>query len=117
MPDSLQTIVSNWACSEKVITVENVGVGTVPTGSCKAGYTDFGLTCTSQLKVETKECGRLRGLFGEDWGPKLCTSSTGGDTYSKTLACPADRDNIAGLCYKKCSAGKNRVAGAPSQCV
>ena len=96
--------------------IENIGVGTPPTGTCKAGYTDFGLTCTSQLKVETKECGRLRGLFGEDWGPKLCTTSTGGDTYSKTLSCPSDRDNVAGLCYAKCPAGKTRVAGAPYQC-
>lgn len=96
--------------------IENIGVGTPPTGTCKPGYTDFGLTCTSQLKVETKECGRLRGLFGEDWGPKLCTTSTGGDTYSKTLSCPPDRDNVAGLCYAKCPAGKTRVAGAPYQC-
>lgn len=48
---------------------------------CPEGYKDTGLSCfrpagggqCSGGDCRTYECGRLRGAFGEDWGPKYCT--------------------------------------------
>ena len=56
--------------------------------SCPAGSRDIAGTCWGPVRrdciddcfkhpapgCKTHQCGRLRGLFGEDWGPKLCTS-------------------------------------------
>ena len=56
--------------------------------SCPAGSRDIAGTCWGPVRKDciddcfkhpapgckTWQCGRLRGLFGEDWGPKLCTS-------------------------------------------
>jgi len=54
---------------------------------CPEGSRDVAGTCWGKVREDcaddcinkpapgcrTYECGRLRGLFGEDWGPKLCT--------------------------------------------
>jgi len=54
---------------------------------CPPGSRDIAGTCWGPVRQDcvddcfkhpapgckTYECGRLRGLFGEDWGPKLCT--------------------------------------------
>ena len=56
--------------------------------SCPAGSKDIAGTCWGPVRKDciddcfkhpapgckTWQCGRLRGAFGEDWGPKLCTS-------------------------------------------
>ena len=56
--------------------------------SCPPGSRDVWGTCWGPVRRDciddcfkhpapgcrTWQCGRLRGLFGEDWGPKLCTS-------------------------------------------
>jgi thiol-disulfide isomerase/thioredoxin/uncharacterized protein YjbJ (UPF0337 family) len=56
--------------------------------SCPEGSRDIAGTCWGPVRKDciddcfkhpapgckTWECGRLRGLFNEDWGPKLCTS-------------------------------------------
>jgi thiol-disulfide isomerase/thioredoxin len=56
--------------------------------SCPPGSRDIWGTCWGPVRrdciddcfkhpapgCKTWQCGRLRGLFGEDWGPKLCTS-------------------------------------------
>jgi hypothetical protein len=57
---------------------------------CPPGYEDTGLTCykgpgggqviekkSRYNPIRTVECGRHRGAFGEDWGPRWCSS--GGD--------------------------------------
>ena len=78
----------------------------------------------------TWECDRLRGAFGEDWGPKYCTSCdpvTCDPVYDKggcgcikvadwdRRFCP-DGEKIDGLCYGRCDPDKSRVAGMPYLC-
>ena len=121
-----------WANIQKV----NI-VGRMPDkAGCPNGWRDDGTSCWDDLKTtgggcrggNTYECGRLRGAFGEDWGPKWCTApiqcdpvvTTGSGTIKLNLfqrqSCGADEDMIDGLCYKKCGAGMEHVPGAPYDC-
>jgi len=63
-----------------------VDVGALCRDGCRSGYHDIAGVCwnNNPWGCNTRECGRLRGLFGEDWGPKLCTDCGGGDSYVPT---------------------------------
>ena len=121
-----------WADTHKVNTV-----GRIPDkGGCPGGMRDDGTSCWDDLKTtgggcrggNTYECGRLRGVFGEDWGPEWCTApiqcdpvvTTGSGTIKMTLfqrqSCGANEDLIDGLCYNKCPVGTDHVPGAPYDC-
>lgn len=67
----------------------DVGAGVFPDfQGCPTGMTDFGLTCSSWTQ-----------------------------TIAKSSSCASDRENVDGLCYKKCpSSHPNRVAGMPYLC-
>ena len=121
-----------WAETEKV----NIA-GRIPDkGPCPNGMRDDGTSCWDDVKTtggacrggNTYECGRLRGAFGEDWGPKYCTApiqcdpivTTGSGSIKVALwqrqSCGANEDMIDGLCYNKCPVGKEHVPGAPYDC-
>jgi hypothetical protein len=56
----------------------DVGAGTFPEKrGCASGQRDDGTSCWEDWACNTWECDRLRGVFGEDWGPKYCTSCGG----------------------------------------
>ena len=95
----------------------NVGAGVVlvPSG-CPPGFRNDGLTCFKDGGIRTYECGRLRGAFGEDWGPKWCTDTWAPEMKTQSLGCPAGRENVDGLCYNPCPEGKSRVPGMPYLC-
>ena len=95
----------------------NVGIG-VPLvfEPCREGFRNDGFTCFKDGGLRTYECGRLRGAFGEDWGPKYCTDTWAPEAYSRKLVCGKGRENVDSLCYAKCPPGKNRVPGMPYLC-
>lgn len=92
-----------------------VGVRSPSYGGCAGGYRTEPLTCFRDASCSTRECGRHRGLFGEDWGPKLCTSCQPPHSYSRSIDCGAD-ELIGALCYPRCPAGTSRVRGVPNSC-
>jgi hypothetical protein len=97
-------------------TVEvGIGVPLVFEG-CRDGFRNDGLTCFKDGGIRTYECGRLRGAFGEDWGPKLCTDTWAPESYSQKLVCKEGRVNVDSLCYKPCPPGSGRVPGMPYLC-
>jgi hypothetical protein len=74
--------------------------------SCPAGYNDTGLLCSKPIT-----CAQ-----GLDFFSKGCS---GGETVGKLDhggTCPADRDHIDALCYKKCPSGYTHVEGMPYMC-
>jgi hypothetical protein len=89
--------------------------GWIPTGDagtpiglegCPAGYTDTGLLCSKPVS-----CAQ-----GLDFFSKGCS---GGETVGKLDHggnCPADRDHIDALCYKKCPSGYTHVELMPYMC-
>ena len=117
-------------------------MGRIPDkGGCPNGWRDDGTSCWEDLKTTGGGCRgggchtgyfgeRLRGAFGEDWGPKLSTKcdpivcdpivTSGCGCIKLNLfqrqTCGADEDKIDGLCYKKCPAGMEHVPGAPYDC-
>jgi len=95
----------------------NVGIG-VPLQfeGCRDGFRNDGLTCFKDGGIRTYECGRLRGAFGEDWGPKLCTDTWAPESYSQKLVCKGGRQNVDSLCYQQCPSGSSRVPGMPYLC-
>ena len=97
-----------------------VGIGKIPGKKpCDPGQRDDLTSCWEDAKCSTRECGRLRGLFGEDWGPKLCTECGGCGCIKKNAFdrydCPG-KDLIDGLCYDKCPNGMEHIPGAPTYC-
>jgi hypothetical protein len=95
----------------------NVGIGTpLQFEGCREGFRNDGLTCFKDGGIRTYECGRLRGAFGEDWGPKWCTDTWAPEMKTQSLGCPAGRENVDGLCYNPCPEGKSRVPGMPYLC-
>ena len=109
---------------------QGVGIGTpVELEDCPAGFRTDPLTCQKDLHCtgggcHTWECGRLRGAFGEDWGPRWCSgcdpvTCSGPETKGRLDnggKCPSDREKIDGLCYKRCPDGWEHVPGAPYDC-
>ena len=106
-----------WADTTKV----NVA-GRIPNKApCPSSMRDDGTSCWDDVKCETGYFGgRLRGAFGEDWGPKLETRCSGSGRIERTLfqrqSCGPNEDLIDGLCYNKCPAGTSHVPGAPYDC-
>ena len=97
-------------------TVE-VGIGTpLVFEGCREGFRNDGLTCFKDGGIRTYECGRLKGAFGEDWGPKLCTDTWAPESYSQKLVCKVGRQYVDSLCYKPCPLGSSRVPGMPYLC-
>jgi hypothetical protein len=95
---------------------QNIGIGKVQQLlSCAAsgypGRSDDGLLC--RAPITWNSC-KFRGLFNECWG-----GAEGGQIDPKKLTCdgyPQHKENIAGLCYRKCPAGFQRVPGMPYLC-
>ena len=126
-----------WASIHKVNTV-----GRLPDkAGCPNGWRDDGTSCWEDLKTTGGGCRgggchtgyfgeRMRGAFGEDWGPKLSTKcdpitcdpivTTGCGCIKLNLfqrqSCGPNEDMIDGLCYNKCPAGMEHVPGAPYDC-
>ena len=97
-------------------TVEvGIGLPLQPEG-CRPGFRNDGLTCMKDGGIRTYECGRLKGAFGEDWGPKLCTDTWAPESYSQKLECKDGRQNVDSLCYAPCPPGSGRVPGMPYLC-
>jgi len=95
----------------------NVGIG-VPLQfeGCRDRFRNDGLTCFKDGGIRTYECGRNRGAFGEDWGPKLCTDTWAPESYSQKLTCKGGKQNVDSLCYEPCPVGAGRVPGMPFLC-
>ena len=94
----------------------NIGIGKVQKllSCAKSGYpgrNDDGLLC--RAPITWNSC-KFRGLFKECWG-----GAEGGQIDPKKLSCdeyPEHKDNVTGLCYKKCPPGFQRVPGMPYLC-
>jgi len=108
------------AVEEVAKAIENtveVGIGTpLVFEGCRDGFRNDGLTCFKDGGIRTYECGRLKGVFGEDWGPKLCTDTWAPESYSQALVCKGGRQNVDSLCYNPCPPGASRVPGLPYLC-
>ena len=114
-------------CWQDTVTL---GAGTaVGLEDCPAGYRNDGLTCFKDAQCSgggcrTYECGRLRGAFGEDWGPSYCTSCDpikceGPWTVGRLDnggTCPDGKERIDGLCYDRCPDGFYHTPGMPYLC-
>jgi hypothetical protein len=89
-----------------------VGIGTpVQLEDCPSGWSNDGLTCREPLSWDG--CCR-RGLFNECYG---CLR--GGNVVGRLNnggKCGSDREKIDGLCYNRCPAGWEHVAGMPYNC-
>jgi hypothetical protein len=95
----------------------DVGIGTpLQFEGCREGFRNDGLTCMKDGGIRTYECGRLKGAFGEDWGPKYCTDTWAPESYSQRLVCKGGRQNVDSLCYTPCPSGSRRVPGMPYLC-
>ena len=73
---------------------------------CPAGYNDIGMLCSRPMSCAS----------GLDFFSKGCS---GGETVGKLDhggSCPADRDHIDALCYKKCPTGYTHVELMPYMC-
>lgn len=103
--------------TEAIENTVDVGIG-VPLQfeGCREGFRNDGLTCMKDGGIRTYECGRLRGAFGEDWGPKYCTDTWAPESYSQRLVCKGGRQNVDSLCYAPCPSGSRRVPGMPYLC-
>lgn len=98
---------------------------------CDDGYHGVGPVCwanTQGIGIGTIPDLRFRKETKTSWGSIGCTGGRPfrfqgyGDCYNITIdvpyqVCPDDRENVAGLCYKKCPKGlPNRVPGMPYLC-
>jgi len=115
-----------WADSE------NVGIGTViGLEDCPKGWFTEGLICREPITgggCRTYESGRLRGLFGEDWGPRLvttCDPIVGGRLKGRLDnggVCPGPQggdyyDRVDGMCYRRCPTKlPKHIPGMPYLC-
>jgi hypothetical protein len=115
--------VRSAAAKAEAARVVNIGIGLAkkPQG-CRPGDTNTGLLCTQPINTKcepiTWDGCCSRGLFNECYG---CArggqcNTTGGGTYTQDLKCDAGKDEIDGLCYNPCPAGKKHIAGAPWNC-
>jgi hypothetical protein len=111
------------AAKAEAARVVNIGTGLAkkPQG-CRSGDTNTGLLCTEPINTKceplTWDGCCSRGLFNECYG---CArggqcKTTGGGTYAQELKCESGKDDIDGLCYNPCPAGKRHIAGAPWNC-
>jgi hypothetical protein len=77
--------------------------------SCPAGYNDTGLLCSKPITCKSVDDCVMRGQCGCSGGETVGKLDHGG-------TCPADRDHIDALCYKKCPSGYTHVEGMPYMC-
>ena len=93
----------------------NVGAGTIPRlEPCPSGYRDDGFTCMRDVSCSTW-CDGGRDALGNCWAWDLKTECVGADIKGKGSTCD-DKENIDGLCYRRCPSGYKRVAGMPYLC-
>jgi hypothetical protein len=93
----------------------DVGAGTIPRlEGCPSGYRDDGFTCTKDLSCRTW-CDGGRDALGNCWAWDLKTECSGPDIKGKGSTCD-DKENVDGLCYRRCPGGYKRVPGMPYLC-
>ena len=95
---------------------KDIGVGT-PVGleSCPEGWHNDGLTCREPLGWNSECVYWNWGALGGYW----TGCATGGQVIGRLNnggTCPADREKIDGLCYKRCDPGWTHVEGMPYLC-
>jgi hypothetical protein len=94
----------------------DVGAGTIPRlEGCPSGYRDDGLTCLRDVSCRTWCDSSSRDALGNCWAWDLKTECVGADLKGKGSTCD-EKENVDGLCYKRCPSGYKRVAGMPYLC-